>query len=452
MLIVMIALGTTTTGIAADDDLPLELHEWSVWLGEPQSKQINAATAYPTAMPSLVDSERNRRREVDKQKPSPIGLMTIYGNPPEVVDVDLKITGGRPVSQWPKSEGKASRLRWLDLTLSKELSNPELIAYIPETHWFHQARALGGLYIQLKKGGRAERFFAYDLEFQSGLTVRVDGGPDEYKFANLGKHPLHDILLIIPGKDGVRLGWLDTIAGAPAGAPAGGNNNPAGAQNAAAQPATAKNAPAGAVVLQGGGVGINIVANNAAPANNQPAATPGAAQPAANETLAAITLSEPLAADSEDFKKKTDGELRQRLSKTGLSEAEINLMLSLYAQYFFASDEIQVLYRVSPEGIDEMTPLSVEPDTTKIKRVAMVIARKVDPRLREDVQKLITELGDTNFPVREKAEARLKELGNLASSNLKEAVKSKDLEVVMRAERLLLKLKEQLGADPNAGQ
>ena len=440
--------------MGADDDLPLELHEWSVWLGEPQSKQINAGAIYPTAMPSLVESERNRRREADKQKPSPIGLMTIYGNPPEVVDVDLKITGGRPVSQWPKSEGKASRLRWLDLTLSKELSNPELIAYIPETHWFHQARALGGLYIQLKKGGRAERFFAYDLEFQSPLTVRVDGGPDEYKFVNLGKHPLHDILLIVPGKDGVRLGWLDTIAGAPGGGAANTPANPAGGAQNAAQPVAVQNA-GGVVLANPGGAAVAAAApaNNGAAANNQPAAAQGAAgQPGAKETLAAISLSEPIALDSEDFKKKTDAELRQRLSKTGLTEAEINLMLSLYSQYFFATDEIQVLYRISQEGIEEMTPLAVEPDTTKIKRVAMVIARKVDPRLREDVQKLVTELGDASYTVREKAESRLKELGNLASSNLKEAMKSKDLEVVMRAERLLLKLKEQLGADPNAAQ
>ena len=440
--------------MGADDDLPLELHEWSVWLGEPQSKQINAGAVYPTAMPSLVESERNRRREADKQKPSPIGLMTIYGNPPEVVDVDLKITGGRPISQWPKSEGKASRLRWLDLTLSKELANPELIAYIPETHWFHQARALGGLYIQLKKGGRAERFFAYDLEFQSPLTVRVDGGPDEYKFANLGKHPLHDILLIVPGKEGVRLGWLDTIAGAPGGGAGNTPANPAGGAPNAAQPVAIQNA--GGVVLAnpgGAAVAVAATANKGAPANNQPAAAQGAAGPsAAKETIAAISLSEPIAVDSEDFKKKTDAELRQRLSKTGLTEAEINLMLSLYSQYFFATDEIQVLYRISQEGIEEMTPLAVEPDTTKIKRVAMVIARKVDPRLREDVQKLVTELGDASYAVREKAESRLKELGNLASSNLKEAMKSKDLEVVMRAERLLLKLKEQLGADPNAAQ
>lgn len=466
----LIALGLaissqTVNCIAADDDgPPLELHEWSVWLGEPQSKSLNASADYPTTMPGLVDSERSRRRETDKKpKPSPIGMITLYGTPPEVCDVDLKITAGRPISQWPRSEGKAARLRWLDLTLSKELSNPELIAYIPETHWFHKARELGGLYIQLKKGGRAERFFAYDLELQTNLNIRLDGGPEQYKFANLGKHKLHDVLLIIPDKDGARVGWLDTIAGTPGGAAAGGAN-PGATPNNPGQPAAGAavaggivlNNPGGAVIVAGApanAVVANAPANAANPgANAQPASAAAAGQPDKKESIADIPLSGPLAADSEEFKAKTDGELRKRLAAAGLNAGEIDLMLSLYAPHFFATDEIQLVYRVSPEGIDEITPLTVEPDTTKIKRVSMVIARKVDPRLREDVQKLIVELGDVSYSKREAAEKRLKELGTLATAGLKEAMKNKDLEVVMRAERLLLRQKEQLGAEPNPQQ
>ena len=67
--------------------------------------------------------------------------------------------------------------------------------------------------------------------------------------------------------------------------------------------------------------------------------------------------------------------------------------------------------------------------------------------MRDDVQKLITELGDASYAQRENAEKRLKSLGRLAIPNLKEALKNKDLEVVMRAERLLLIQKEQLGAE-----
>ena len=69
------------------------------------------------------------------------------------------------------------------------------------------------------------------------------------------------------------------------------------------------------------------------------------------------------------------------------------------------------------------------------------------PQNRNDVQGLVAELGDASYSKREQAEKRLKDLGRLAIPSLKEALKNKDLEVVMRAERLLLGQKEQLGAD-----
>ncbi len=436
----------------SDDSPNLEVHEWSVWLAEPQGKQINGAADYPTAMPGIVETERARRREADKPKPSPVSLMTIYGTPPDVADIDLRITAGRPISQWPRSEGKSNRLRWLDLTLSTELANREMLAYIPETHWFHQARELGGLYVQLKKGVRAERFLAYDLELQTSPNIRLDGGPDQYKFANLGKHPIHDIVLIVPGTDGIRVGWLDTIAGTP-----GGGGLGASAANPAENPAV--QIQAGGQIIRGvnvgavqaiaaipGGAPVNIPANG----NSQPNATAAVAQPANKESIADITLAGPFALESDDFQQKTKGEMRHRLTAAGLKDGEIDLILSLYAESFFSSDEIHLVYRLSSEAIDELTPLTVEPESTKVKRVALLLARKVDPRLREDVQKLVKELADANYATREQAEKRLKELGSLAIPDLKEALKIKDLEVVMRAERILLGQKEQLGPEQPA--
>jgi len=441
--------------IAAEDNVNLEVHEWSVWIAEPHGKQINGAADYPTAMPGLVDSERSRKRDSGKQKPAPVSLMTIYGTPPDVVDVDLKITAGRPISQWPRSEGKANRLRWMDLTLSKELTNQELIAYIPETHWFRQARELDGLYIQLKKGGRAERFFAYDLELNSTLNIRIDGGPDQYKIANLGKQAIHDVLLILPGTDGVRLGWVDIVSPTPNAAATGSENKPPATPAAQAQPAAqptvaVAGAPGAAVVLANP---LEAPATKPAGAENQkPDATAAPAKPPVKDLLVEIPLTAPIAIDSDEFKQKTDVELRRRLGTTGLNAKEIDLMMSLYAKHFFATDDIQVVYRMSQAGIDELTPLTIEPDTAKVKRVAMVIAKKVDPRLRDDVQKLVGELADVSYAKREQAEKRLRELGNLAIPSLKEAMKSKDLEVVMRAERILLGHKEQLGNDPAAAQ
>src|SRR5262245_4117933 len=233
VLVLCSAAPISSPRACAEDTPPLELHEWSVWLGEPQGKAINSLTDHASAMPGVVETDRSRRREAEKPAPSPLGVMTLYGEPPEVVDIDLRIAAGRPVAQWPRSEGKSNRLRWLDLKLSKELTNREALAYIPEGHWFHTARDLGGLYLQLKKGGRIERFLAYDLEFQSTLAVRVDGGPEQYKVANLGKHALHDVLLIVPGPEGHRLGWVDKIDPAPgssAATPGGPTGSPPAGQ------------------------------------------------------------------------------------------------------------------------------------------------------------------------------------------------------------------------------
>jgi hypothetical protein len=452
LLVVLTCIALLPTGRArAEDAPPLELHEWSVWLAEPQGKEINTLASHASAMPGVVETERSRRREADKPAPSPVGVMTLYGEPPEVVDIDLRIAAGRPIAQWPRSEGKASRLRWLDLKLSKELTNREALAYIPEGHWFHQARDLGGLYLQLKKGGRIERFLTYDIEFQTTLAVRVDGNAEQYKVANLGKHALHDVLLIVPGPEGRRVGWLDSIAAA-AGATGPSPANPAGAPPGAAQPAGAR----AAMVVRAGGAAVALAAPPGAvaapvqlpPGANPPGGQPNTAgQPEVKETITDIAISGPLSVDSDEFKEKTSGELQKRLATAGLKEAEVNLLHSLYAKHLFESDSIQLVFRMPQEAIDEMTPLTVEPENMKVKRVALVIARNVDPLLRDDVQKLVADLGDASYAKREHAEKRLKALGRLAIPNLKEALKNKDTEVVMRAERLLLGQKEPLGAE-----
>jgi hypothetical protein len=449
-LLFLAALACSPT--RGEDAVNLEIHEWSVWLAEPQGTQFNAASEYRSAMPGLVDTDRSRRLDADKPGPSPLSLMTIYGDPPEVADIDLRVAAGRPVAQWPRSEGKSNRLRWLDLKLSKELTNRESLAYIPKGHWFHEARDLGGLYVQLKKGGRTERFLAYDLELQTTLTARVDGGPEQYKIANLGKNALHDVLLIVPGTDGRRIGWLDKVDPA-----AGAANSPAGAPGGTPQPPSQPNMPGRArrVAVAAGGAVVIAAPGGAAfspvqlpPGAVPPGGQPGAGgQPALKETIADIALSAPFKADSEEFQQQTSGELRRRLTAGGLKEGEINLLLSLYAKHLFESDEIQLVFRMPQEAIDELTPLAVEPENTKVKRIALVVARNVDPRLREDVQKLVTELGDSSYAKREKAEKRLKDLGRLAIPTLKEALKNKDTEVVMRAERLLLGQKEQLGPE-----
>ena len=358
-----------------DEPTKFEVHDWSVWVGEPQAPSINSVADYTSAMPGIVETERSRRREASKPGPTPMSLITLYGEPPEFVDVDLRVSSGRPVAQWPRSEGKSNRLRWLDLIVTKEPSDPDKLVQVPEDHWFQQARNLGGLYVQTRKSSRLERFFTYDLELQTTLPMRLDGGPEKFKLANLGKHPLHDVLLIVPTEEGRRIGWLDSVPAAP----------------------TASATP-----------------------NTPP------------ETVVDVPLSDVLKLDSDEYRQRTAAELRKRVVAAGLSEAETDLLLSLQSSYFFDSDDIQVLFRFSPQALDELAPLTVEPETAKVKRVALLVARRVDPRLREDVDKLIQELGAAAFTTREQAEEKLRVLGRLAVPKLKEALKNTDLEVVLR--------------------
>jgi hypothetical protein len=412
LILILFATLLPAPVVRGDDPSKLEVHEWSVWVGESQGKAINSLSDYTSAMPGIVETERSRRRDATKPGPTPMSVMTLYGEPPEVVDLDLRISAGRPLAQWPRSEGKSNRLRWLDLKVTKQPDNPDALVQVPEGHWFYQARNLGGLYVQMKKSARIERFLTYDLELQTTLTIRLDGGPDQFKVANLGKHPLRDVLLIVPSADGRRLGWLENVPPAP-----GGGSTP-------------NNPPGGA-------------------APQRPQATGGnpADQPKPAETVVDCPLSESLKPDSEEYRQQTSGEFRKRLTAAGMSEAEVELLLSLHAAQMFGSDETQLVFRMSPEALDEIAPLTVEPETAKVKRVALIVARSVDPRLREDIDKLIQELGDATFAIRERAEQRLRELGRLAVPKLKEAIKNKDLEVVVRAERLLLAQKEQLGAE-----
>ncbi|HVW01692.1 MAG TPA: hypothetical protein VHB77_15175, partial [Planctomycetaceae bacterium] len=219
-----LALVACATAVAAEMPEDLEFHEWSVWIGEPQAKQMNAHLLHPSAMPGVVDTERSRRHDGDKPEPSPLNMLTVYGTPPEAADVDIRLTAGRWLAQWPKSEGKGNRLRWLDIKLSKDLKDDTRLAYVPETHWFRKARQLDALYFNVKKGHRSERFLAYDPELNVPLPIRIDGEGDQYKIVNTGKHPLTDVLLIAPTAEGRRVGWVDKVGpgeGTPAPAQAG---------------------------------------------------------------------------------------------------------------------------------------------------------------------------------------------------------------------------------------
>jgi hypothetical protein len=359
------------------------------------------------------------------------------------------MSNGRFLAHWPPGETKNNRLVWNDNKLASEAKDGAF-GFVTDDHWFIQARRQKVL--QIERGARAERFFVYDPELNQPLTIRLEGGPDRYKVFNATKFPLLDVLVLAADAKGHRLGWIEELPPAKAAAAAKSDGKSAPATNTAAKSSTAE-------------VTATIAAPAAAPAAAPVVAPPAApgAQPTLPPTVAAseatkkevdkpaIKLPEssaelemgPVLSD-EQLAAQGTVELRKRLAAAGLSEGDIDLMLSLYADAFFKSKETVVLFRVPQGTIDEWMPLEVDPDNTKITRVALVMCFKVDPLIRDEVKQLVEQLADDIYAKREKAEQKLRDLGRMAIPALKEAAKSSDPERVVRAERLLIRQNEKL--------
>jgi hypothetical protein len=119
---------------------------------------------------------------------------------------------------------------------------------------------------------------------------------------------------------------------------------------------------------------------------------------------------------------------------------------------FFEGEAIVVACRLDPGTIDAKIPLSVFPEPTKTTRVALVIVRNADPALGNEVERLVSQLGDTKYVAREAAQKRLTELGPLAFGPLNKALSSADLEIVIRAERILLDQNQTPNPQPQAAK
>ncbi len=99
-----------------------------------------------------------------------------------------------------------------------------------------------------------------------------------------------------------------------------------------------------------------------------------------------------------------------------------------------------MLAHFSRPAIDETVLLDVFPPPKKMVRTALLVIHGVDPRLQDRARVLVQQLGDKSYKARESAENRLAEMGPVAVPALEDALINKDVEIVFRAERLLLRL------------
>ena len=482
---------------AEDDEANYILHELSLWGLDPTLEQANELQHYPSAMPGVVDTDRSRANE--QHKLTPLAVITLRGEPVKDLEIDLRAQSGRFIGHWPPAESKSGRLRWLDLATVSEADKDALLATVDEKHWFNQARQLDALFV--KEKSRTERFLAYDFELKYELPVQVAGGPETYLITNAGKHSLLDVFVLAPKDGGMQIGHLETLA--PSKPKAGerpaeqkpdeqkpDEQKPAEQKPAEQKPAEGKSTetappekkadekkadekkpdekkstekeseeekqeekpaeveetPAAAPVAAPAAVvpGGAPVAPGAAPVQGGAApATAPAATPAVPLEPTELPMSAVVALDSDEFKSVRET-LAASLLKLGLPRGEVDLLFDRAGPALFETKEMIVLFRLPPEAIEERLPLVAYPAPRKTVRAALVVVRNLDPQIKDEVRKLIADLGSPEYTCREQAEKRLTELGRLAVPALKTALKSSDLEIVFRAERILLAQNEKL--------
>ena len=102
---------------------PIEVYEWSIWVGNPAQTTINTSRIYRNAMPNVVGTSRPKfeGKELAGKFPiAPISVVTFRGEPRRDVDVDLRAKKGAFLSHWPASKEHTGRLQWFGSDLSAQ--------------------------------------------------------------------------------------------------------------------------------------------------------------------------------------------------------------------------------------------------------------------------------------------------------------------------------------------
>jgi hypothetical protein len=522
-------LVTAIAVLGADDkaESPVEVFEWSIWVGNPAQPALNASRIYNNAMPTVVGT--NRPKVEDKDVASrfpiaPVSVVQFFGEGGRDIDVDLQVKKGAFLAHWPASNERGGRLQWFKSDLSKAPPAQIPPSYLPETHWFQKLRdADSSLY--LKSESHFERFIAYDTELTLPMPLRIRGGPDEYTLQNLTGHRLLDVAVIVPTPDGYRVGWLDEL---PTAAPEKKKDEPAKDKKSDKEKAdaffkegekkksdddppplpaegdanvkaridqqlnrpvvvTVEKAPRREVLdLITGQVrlryeldditlkqaDINLTQTTSMNANGI-AARDALAELLGNLGLSyrvtddgrlfittAVRLSEdvskkgaaiegppvklvmppPMKASNPSYAEVTRHALARRLAGQGQRDSVVQLLLAQYGKALFEPPELIILVHLSRTAIDEAVVLDVFPPPKKLVRTALLVVHGVDPRLQDRARTLVQQLGDLSPKVRETAESTLATMGPVALPALEDALINKDVEIVFRAERLLLKL------------
>jgi hypothetical protein len=553
-LLCLCACSASRPVVGADDERPkppVEVHEWSVWVGSPAQVTLNTARAYRNAMPGVVGTSRPKLEDKElagKFPIAPLSVMQFFGEPTRDLDIDLRVKKGTTLAHWPPATERTGRIQWFKSDLTNALAAGIPMGFLPEGHWLQKLRRVEtALYAQ--RESRAERFLAYDSELTVPIPLKIRGGPEEYTLQNLTAYRLLDVAVVAPTDGGYRVGWLDEL---PSGNPEGTDEKsvkakeeeeakqkkkksdsekaedlfgkaetdakkakendkdkekdepkplPAeGDANVRARMDQVLNRPINVNVEEAPRKEVlNLVAGQArlryeldektiakADVDLGQTMTLKAPSIAARDALAEVlgtvglsyritedgslfittavrlaedsgkkgaviegppvklTLSQPLKSSHPSYRELTRDSYTRRLAAQGLREEAIATLLDQYGDALFAPDGLIVLAHFARDAIDEAVVLDIFPEPKKVVRTALLVVHGVDPRLQDRARDLVKRLGDQVPKVRETAESQLFELGPVAVPVLEDALRDKDIEIVFRAERLLLKLNRQV--------
>ena len=534
-LSVAFALGLwIPSGAGGADDpaqTPVEVHEWSVWVGNPAQATVNAARVFRNAMPDSVGTIRPKfdDKEPGRKFPiAPVSVIQFFGQPHRDVDVEIRAKKGSFLSHWPPGTERGGRLQWFKVDLVTSPPPGIVPGHFTANHWFQTLRDAGSA-LFLTRETQVDRFIAYDTEITIPLPLKIRGGPDEYTLQNLTDRKLLDVAVIAPNDKGFRVGWLDDLPTAvPAQDEGARKKDEAAAKKTdqqkaegvfhdAAAPGVGDDAPPlpaegdatvrarlDQVLNRPVTVAVENVARKAvleaiagqarlrleldvrtiAKAGTDLGQTTSlkAAGVSARDALADVlgtvglsyritddgtlfittaarlaegsaktrtvlegppvklTLSQPLKPADPSYRELTHDAYTRRLLARGLRDDVVQTLLARYGQALFEPGELIVLSHFSREALDETVLLDVFPPPRKLVRSALLVVYGVDPRLQDRARVLVQQLGDRAPEARETAEARLFEMGPVALPALEDALTSKDVEIVYRAERLLLRL------------
>jgi hypothetical protein len=419
-----------TTAPTTKPEIPkgaFELTEWVVFVVDPNRPNANDAAAFKSTLPGFARGRRSAAPNAGAMKnPSPVGVIRLKGGAEEdPIDVLLQMTAGRFLGYYPQGKPRDKRQLWEKVSLKegKRKATP-----VDAGHWFETLRK-GDASSTLSSGRWTEKFLMYDAEvsYPNALQLKAaeKGGTGAYQVANAGFSMMRDVEFYAPAQGG---GWrVMGLAALP-----GSRPPPPVKPPTTTQPSTKRTSDVNAVFTD---------------ATTQPATKPAV-------TATTMPTTQPLAKTAwkdvripSDVKpvQATDAVAgwKSRLANAGLPDVDVEVILATLRTHALDPEELTAVYRMEQPELDRLLPLEVVPLPAKTTRVGIAIVKNIDPAAGERIAKLIAQLGSPNWDEREKAEAKLAELGAGAKPKLDEALKNSDLEIVYRAERLVEKLKPQ---------